>query len=149
MSPGPSRMTVRFESEPAGAEAKVASGESCRTPCSLPLAVTGQFNTTFTLEGFQPQTVTAEVFPPEIPREDPNPRVVPNPVFAELEPAPPAARRPPPKQQRKQPATKRPAASSAPRAAAPATATGQAPAPAASQAPPPGSPWPPAPQPQR
>jgi hypothetical protein len=144
-------MTVRFESEPAGAEAKVASGESCRTPCSLPLAVTGQFNTTFTLEGYQPQTVTAEVFPPEIPREDPNPRVVPNPVYAELEPAPPAVRRPAPKQQRKQPATKqqRPAASSAPRAAAPAAATGQAPAPAANQAQQPGSPWPPAPQPQR
>jgi len=130
----PPATTVQFESEPAGAEAKTSSGQACRTPCAMAVPAS-EFTVTFTQPGFQPQTVpvriTASTDPmdPEI-GEPPSPRVVPNPVYVELQPAPAARRRaaPPPRQQR-------PAARPAPSAAAPPPAPAPAPA----------SPWPPVP----
>jgi len=107
---GPPTTTVQFESEPAGAEARTSTGQTCRTPCSL--AVTGtEFTVTFALAGHQSQTIPVRISDsPE--SVDPNtgtaptPRLVPNPVMVELQPStspPPAARRrtapPKPKQQ--------------------------------------------------
>ena len=42
LKPAPIMDTVRFESEPPGAEAKTSDGQTCRTPCALALA--GQFD---------------------------------------------------------------------------------------------------------
>jgi hypothetical protein len=50
-------MPVRLESEPAGAEARTSLGQSCRTPCSVALAAASDFEVTFSLNGYQPQTV--------------------------------------------------------------------------------------------
>jgi hypothetical protein len=131
----PAATTVQFESEPAGAEAKTSQGQACRTPCSMAVAA-NEFTVTFTQQGYQPQTVPVRISAGE--RGDaeiggpPAPRVVPNPVYVELQPAAPPARRrasTAPRQQQARPAPRPPAAAPPPPAPAPA----------------PASPWPPVP----
>lgn len=140
---GPATTTVQFELEPAGAEARTSTGQTCRTPCSL--AVTSsEFTVTFGLAGFQSQTIPVRISA-STEAVDPNtgtapaPRLVPNPVFAELQasPPPPAARRrtAPPKP-RQQPVAQQRQAPPQPQQPAPAA---PAPAPAAAWPPPPPS----------
>jgi hypothetical protein len=142
LKPAPTMDTVRFESEPPGAEAKTSNGQTCRTPCALALPTTGPLTVTFTLTGYQPETQSLDV----VTNTGATPTLQPNPVSAEL-----TAAAPPPKA--KKPARKRPATSSAKPAAkkpaaaeAPAAPSAAAPAPTpaapAQQAP---SPWPAAP----
>ena len=134
----PSATTMQFESEPAGAEARTSFGQACRTPCSL-AASANEFTVTFALPGYQPQTVPVRVVassePDPASGEVAGPRLVPNPVFVELQAA---AAPPPPVAHKKKPvavAKKKP--KPAPRPAPTAMAPEPAPAPA------PASPWPP------
>jgi hypothetical protein len=136
----PAATTMQFESEPAGAEARTSIGQSCRTPCSL--AVTAnEFTVTFTLPGHQPQTVPVRVVvaaEQDANSTDPDataPRLVPNPVFVQLQSTAAA----PPVAHRKPPPPKKPKPKPAPRPAPTAMAPEPAPAPA------PASPWPPPP----
>ena len=138
LKPAPIMDTVRFESEPPGAEAKTSTGQTCRTPCALALPVNSPLTVTFTLNGYQPESETIE--PITITGSPPGLR--PNPVVVELTPAPPPPRQvkkpAPPK---KKPAAK-PAAKPKPAAARAKPATASAPAPvtaAPQQAP---APWP-------
>ncbi|MBX9847482.1 MAG: hypothetical protein K2Z80_37465 [Xanthobacteraceae bacterium] len=139
--PAPAATTMQFESEPAGAEAKTSLGQSCRTPCSLAVS-SNEFTVSFSLQGYQAQTVPVRVVSStdvNIEGETAPPRLVPNPVFVELQPGGAPARRPPAVAQNKpkpKPAPKPAASRPAPTAMAPA-----APAPEAA----PASPWPPAP----
>jgi hypothetical protein len=134
---GPATTTIQFESQPPGAEARTSTGQTCRTPCSLAVAGT-EFTVTFGLNGYQTQTIpvrisdSTEMVDPNA-GTSPAPRMVPNPVFAELQPnPPPAARRRAPPPRRQQPvAQQRPAPQQEPAPAAPA------PAPAAAWPPPP------------
>jgi hypothetical protein len=127
MRSAPPATTMQFESEPAGAEARTSLGQVCRTPCSAAVTAS-EFTVTFTLPGYAPQTVPIKVVTAESGME---PRLVPNPVFAELVPAaPPAPAKPAPKRK------PRPAPKPAPTAMAPEAPPPPAPAPA--------SPWPPA-----
>lgn len=143
----PAATTMQFESEPAGAEVKTSVGPGCRTPCSLAIAA-DEFTVTFSLNGYQSQTVPVRVVMPSEPADPatgaaPSPRLVPNPVYVELQPVapPPAARKPP---------AKRTPARSAPRQAPRQAPTAMAPTPAPAPAPAPASPWPPpAPAPSR
>jgi hypothetical protein len=137
----PAATTIQFESVPAGAEAKVSvGGQACRTPCALPIAAE-EFTVSFTLAGYQPQNVPVRITPPTEPI-DPNtgqappPRMVPNPVYVELQPTPP----PPPARKRRPPA---------PRPAKPAPAASSPPPAAMAPAPAPAAAWPPPPPPQR
>lgn len=125
--------TVRFESEPPGAEAKTSNGQSCKTPCALALPTAGPLTVTFSLPGYQPASEDIEV----VTNTGSPPSLRPNPVVVELTAAPPAPAKKPPAKKRpaKKPAAKKPAASSS---AAPAPAPAAEPAPA-QQAP---SPWP-------
>jgi hypothetical protein len=142
LKPGPVMDTVRFESEPPGAEAKVSNGQSCKTPCALALPTEQPLTVTYTLPGYQPESDQLEV----IASPGEGPRLRPNPVVAELTaaaPPPKPAKKPARKRPARKPPAKKPAASKpAPRAAAPAAA----PAPTTAAAPPPapaaGSPWP-------
>jgi hypothetical protein len=104
----PPVVTVQFESVPPGAEARVSSGESCKTPCSLALSVEKEFTTTFSLPKYQPETVTAQAI-----RDPSGPGAIvdPNPVYAELQPAAP------PRGHRAAPKAKRPRAAPPPAAA--------------------------------
>jgi hypothetical protein len=147
LKPAPIMDTVRFESEPPGAEAKTSSGQTCRTPCALALSVNSPVTVTFTLNGYLPDT---ESIDPIAVTGGPT-QLRPNPVMVELSPAPAA----PPKPAPKKPAPKKPApkqaAKPAPARAMPATAGQPAPAamtaaPAQQQAP---APWPSTPAQQR
>ena len=135
---GPAATTVQFESEPAGADARTSTGQTCRTPCAQAIAA-NEFTVTFTQAGYQPQTVpvrisaSTEMVDPNT-GQSPSPRLVPNPVYVELQPAappPPAAKKRPQAPKRQQPvAARQPAPAPAPAAPAPA--------PAAAWPPPPG-----------
>jgi hypothetical protein len=133
----PAATTMQFESEPAGAEARTSIGQSCRTPCSLAVSAS-EFTVTFELPGHQPQTVPVRSVAPGEPNpSDPDataPRLVPNPVFVQLQPMapPPVARsKKPAPVKKKPPAKPKPAP------------TAMAPEPAPAPAPAPASPWPP------
>ena len=92
LKPGPVMDTVRFESEPPGAEAKTSNGQTCRTPCALALPADAPLTVTFTLDGYQPESDQLEV----INMAGSPPQLRPNPVLAELPPAPPPSPPSPP-----------------------------------------------------
>lgn len=133
LKPSPILDTVRFESEPPGAEAKTANGQTCRTPCALALPVNAPMTVTFTLNGFLPESETIEpVSATGMPTQ-----FRPNPVTVELTAAPPQpAKKPAPKKKSAAPPAKKPAAKPAkPAAAAPASS-------GATAAPAQAAPWP-------
>lgn len=141
LKPGPVMDTVRFESEPPGAEAKTSNGQTCRTPCALALPTDAPLTVTFTLDGYQPESDQLEV----INTSGSPPQLRPNPVLAELTPAPPPPKPVKKKPVRRKPVAKKPAAKK-PVARKPA-AVAPAPAPAAAAPAPAASPWPSAPPP--
>ena len=131
--------TLQFESEPAGAEVKTSSGQTCRTPCALAVPAS-DLMATYALKGYKPQTVPVKLVLQQDTRPDPEgsstpslPAFAPSPVYAELEKA-------------VQQAPRRPRAASAP-AAEGSTTTAQPAQARQPVAPPPSSasPWPPAP----
>ena len=76
----PSTESLRVESEPPGAEAKTAAGQSCRTPCELTVQPGTDQSITLALNGYQPQTVS------RCARKagEHAGKLAPNPVFVEL-----------------------------------------------------------------
>ena len=88
----PAAATVQVESEPAGAEAKSSTGPSCRTPCSLTVATADPFTVTFTLAGYESQTVPVAPRPRGGDPRDSSEALKfdPDPVYAQLEPTAPA-----------------------------------------------------------
>jgi len=136
LKPGPTLDSVRFESEPPGAEAKTSNGQSCKTPCALALPTDSPLTVTFTLQGYQTEQETLEAVEQGGPTQ-----LRPNPVMVELTPTPPAGK--PPAKPRKPPARKPAAATPKPAAASAAPAPAPAaPAAAAPAAPGGASPWP-------
>jgi hypothetical protein len=146
MKPAPAMDTVRFESDPPGAEAKTSNGQTCRTPCALALPMNAPLTVTFTLNGYQPESEKIELMAAgtnnALDDNSSRPQLQPNPVVVELTPASaPTKPLKKPVQKKKtaaQPGAK-PAARPKPaaaRAAAPATTTS---APAQQQG---QSPWP-------
>jgi hypothetical protein len=139
--------TIRFESEPPGADARTSTGQSCRTPCALALPGDKPFDVTFTLNGFQPDVEKVEAFP----LGDGTTKLRPNPVLAELTPLAP------PKKVMKKKRVMHRHKAVAKRAAKPVARKPAARKPAAPAAPPPmtpqqpqaTSPWPAAPPPRQ
>ena len=131
LKPAPQMDTLRFESEPPGAEAKTSTGQSCRTPCALAVEANAALTVTFSLNGFQSESVSVEL----VGMGDGTTKLRPNPVMVQLKSAgPPPKKKPTPRK----PGAKKPAAK--PAAAKPAAAKPAAAAPAAQQT---GtSPWP-------
>jgi hypothetical protein len=81
---------LQFESEPPGAEVKTSGGQTCRTPCALAVPA-ADFQVTYSLNGYQPQTVPVKLLPPDDMRgteelgvPSTTPRFDPSPVVAEL-----------------------------------------------------------------
>lgn len=95
----PPASTVQVESEPAGADAKSSVGPSCRTPCALTVATANPFTVTFSLTGYESQTVPVAPRPAGDPRDSAEAlKFDPDPVYAQLEPVPgKGKRRPAPK----------------------------------------------------
>lgn len=141
---GSEAITLKLESDPAGAEAKLSSGASCVTPCALPVVPGGNIEVNFSLARYQPRSMTVRVIPAEknvIGMESAAARLEPNPVYAELQPAA-AAKKPRPKRpslgMRPAPASAgktTPAVAAEPATPAPAAPAATAPAPAAPAAP--------------
>lgn len=134
LKPAPITESIQFESEPAGATATLSTGQNCKTPCSVTVPADKPFNVTFTLAGYQPDTEQVEAV-----AMDGTVKLRPNPVLAELIPAPQA-----PKPAPKKPAKKKTSAAKPKAAPKPATtAAAPAPAPATSaSAPAASSSWP-------
>jgi len=137
LKPAPALDTVRFESQPPGAEAKTSNGQTCRTPCALALPTGAPMTVTFTLNGYQPDSEDIEPVSTGLG----SPEMRPNPVQVELTPAPPQTKpvKKPAAAKKKaaaKPAAKPKAKTSTARTPAP---TAAAPAPAQQQAP---APWP-------
>ena len=55
---------LQFESDPPGAEVKTSGGQTCRTPCALAIPA-ADFQVTYSLNGYQPQTIPVKLMPPE------------------------------------------------------------------------------------
>ncbi|MFN3350526.1 PEGA domain-containing protein [Pseudorhodoplanes sp.] len=107
---------LQFESEPAGAEVTTSGGQTCKTPCALAIPA-ADFQATFSLNGYQTQTVPVKLLPPEDIRGNEEagltagqPRFTPSPVAIEMQKV--APRRPPAKKPRvaTQPRPQQPAA---------------------------------------
>jgi hypothetical protein len=122
---------VRVESIPAGAEASIGSGPTCKTPCTLSApASSGTYNVTISLTGYQPRTIPVRIATARESWDSADAgqgtaaatTIDPDPVVAELTPAPgsgaAAARKKPPAASIK-PAKKPVAAAAAPAAPAP------------------------------
>jgi len=108
--PSSQSQPLQFVSDPPGADVRTGQGQTCLTPCAIPVPSEPQ-TVTITKIGFVPQTVQVSVG--EAPEHSfweaaPPPTLVPNPVQVTLQPiAPPkpvrkprprrtVARRPPP-----------------------------------------------------
>jgi hypothetical protein len=125
--------SLAIESDPPGAQASTQGGGSCVTPCRLNIAVAGPFTVNVALNGYIPQSVPVRVVQPDDPRlgsadAGNETHLDPNPVYVELQPAPPPApppRKPKPKPKRPAVAQRAPppAAAQPPPAAAPSVPT--------------------------
>ena len=91
-SPPPPQV-LQFQSVPAGANVQTAQGQTCSTPCSLAVPVTGQA-VSFSLNGYAPQTIQLSVHQGEGSLfSKPPPDLVPNPVVASMQALPPPPRK--------------------------------------------------------
>jgi hypothetical protein len=146
--PSAQMQPLRFESDPPGADVRTTQGQTCLTPCAIPVPSEPQ-SVTITKIGFVPQTVQVSVG--DVPDHSfweaaPPATMVPNPVQVVLQPvAPPRPMRGKPRPHRPMARTAvRPPQRPVPRGTAPPP-PGQ---PAPSAFPPPqqgGSPFPPPP----
>ncbi len=135
----PVKDTVRFESEPPGAEAKTSTGQTCRTPCALAVPTDKAFSVTFSLTGYEPATEELQL----ISMGDGSSTLRPNPVLVQLTPVPPPVK--PKKPVRRNVTAKpkpKPKPAAQPAAAPPPPPMAPAPQPQTT------SPWPAAPAPQ-
>jgi len=94
---GPGTEVLRVESEPPGADARTSQGQSCRTPCELTVQSGGEMTVSYALNGYQPQTLQVR---PETPPQSYGEgggavRLQPNPIYAELQPLRPPAKKKP------------------------------------------------------
>lgn len=114
----PATEALRIESQPPGAEAKTASGQSCRTPCELKVQPGTDSSVTLAMTGYKTQTVSLRT------GEGEEAKIGPNPVYAELEKDAPAAAK-----KKKTAAVKKPKPTTTASVATPTT-TASVPAPA-------------------
>jgi hypothetical protein len=79
--------SLRFESDPSGAEVRTAQGQTCKTPCELMVPSEIQ-PVSISKKGFVSQTVQVSVGdePKHSFWENPPPTLVPNPVMVVLTP---------------------------------------------------------------
>jgi PEGA domain len=85
--------TLKFESDPLGAEIRTTQGQTCKTPCELTVPSHEQ-PVTITKNSYVPQIVQVTLGPQPDHSfwENPPPTLVPNPVRVVLQPVPKPAR---------------------------------------------------------
>jgi PEGA domain len=122
----PTTASLSIESAPPGADARLSTGGTCRTPCAVTVPLASEFSVTVALNGYTPETRTVRPVSAEASAGSPGATALldPNPLFVELKPTAPP--KPPPAAKKKR---RRPIQAAAP-AEAPAPAPqGFAPAP--------------------
>jgi hypothetical protein len=99
---GGGNVSLTIESDPPGADARTSLGPSCRTPCMIPVPTDRAFPVSYSLNGYLPQSIPVgprtggEVAydvagaPSEMYATQ-TAELTPNPVYAQLQPAPPPA----------------------------------------------------------
>ena len=133
MSSSPRTEPLRIESEPPGAEAKTSLGQTCRTPCELPIQTASEVSVTLALNGYRPQTVAVRAESPDAQDAENasgGPRLAPNPLYVELQPAAVSPAKKPAAKKKKPVASAAPATSAPVASAVPAIAPAPAPSPA-------------------
>jgi hypothetical protein len=100
---GGANVSLTIESDPPGADAKTSLGPSCRTPCMIPVPADRAFTVNYSLNGYLPQVIQVAPRDGDVGAVDvaggasqtygsmSMPEVAPNPVYAQLQPAPPPA----------------------------------------------------------
>lgn len=119
--PASQTQPLRFESNPPGADVRTTQGQTCLTPCAIPVPAEPQ-SVTITKIGFVPQTVQVSVG--EVPDHSfweaaPPPTLVPNPVQVVLQPVAPPRPMHKPRPPHRTMARTKPPAPPPPRGAAP------------------------------
>jgi len=95
-------VSLTIESDPPGADARTSLGTACRTPCMIPVPADQSFTVSYSLNGYVPQTIPVGprgvegggvdvAGAPSDGYSSAMPELTPNPVYAQLQPAPPPA----------------------------------------------------------
>jgi len=95
-------VSLTIESDPPGADASTSLGPRCRTPCMIPVPADRSFTVSYSLSGYLPQAIQVGPGAASGPGYDvagapsdgyatPMAELTPNPVYAQLQPAPPPA----------------------------------------------------------
>jgi hypothetical protein len=124
----PTTASLSIESAPPGADARLSTGGTCRTPCAVTVPLASEFSVTVALNGYTPETRTVRPVSAEASAGSPGATALldPNPLFVELKPTAPP--KPPPAAKKKRRRPIQAAAPAAPEAPPPAQ-QGFAPAP--------------------
>jgi hypothetical protein len=115
----PTTASLSIESNPPGADAKLSTGATCKTPCSLTVSLASEFTVAVSLTGFGTETRTVKPVAPEGSNTGAAASLLdPNPLFVELKrPVPPRA---PPTKRKRPIVSASPAPGAAPAVPAPA-----------------------------
>jgi hypothetical protein len=94
---------LSIESNPPGADAKLSTGGTCRTPCSQSVALASEFTVTVSLNGYMPETRTVKPVSAEANAGSSGAAALldPNPLFVELKPNAPPPKAPPKKKRKR------------------------------------------------
>jgi hypothetical protein len=124
----PTTASLSIESAPPGADARLSTGGTCRTPCAVTVPLASEFSVTVALNGYTPETRTVRPVSAEASAGSPGATALldPNPLFVELKPTAPPKPPPAAKKKRRRPIQ---AAAPAPTDAPPPATPGFAPAP--------------------
>jgi hypothetical protein len=101
----PTTASLLIESNPPGADARLSTGGTCRTPCSLSVGLASEFTVTVSLTGYGPETRTVRPVSAEASAGSSGATALlyPNPLFVALKPTAPPKPLPPPKRKRRRP----------------------------------------------
>jgi hypothetical protein len=105
LTTGSTGYPIKLESDPPGADARTSIGPGCQTPCTAMVPARGDFTVAFSLAGRETQTIPVQL---QATGDAGTVQFAPNPVFAALEPAPPA------REAKKKPAKAKPRTASKP-----------------------------------
>ena len=119
----PTTASLSIESNPPGADARLSTGGTCRTPCAVSVPLGNEFSVIVALDGYTSETRTVRPVSAEASAGSPGATALldPNPLFVELKPTAPPKPPAPPKKKRRRPI----------QAAAPAAPAAETPRPAA------------------
>jgi PEGA domain len=116
----PTTASLSIESNPPGADAKLSTGATCRTPCALTVSLASEFTVAISLTGYGTETRTVKPVAPEGSSTGAAASLLdPNPLFVQLKPPPPP-KGPLPKKRKRPIQSASPAPDAAPAVPAPA-----------------------------